>query len=307
MISCHFFDLQAIKYMIADCGSVCGTIMHYTVFKRNRQKHRGPWMTWGGKSEMKNEKSDNTADSAVKKSSAVNQVSLLQSLTLGDYNGSVSVRQVKEKGDIGIGTFDRMNGELIMLDGVVYRALAGGNVEAVSDEETVPFCDAAFFETDDTETAENIESFTLLLERLDEKVRRIGENRFYVIRIDGIFREMNVRSIYAQKKPYRPLVKVLETDQTFSDYKNTEGTVVGLYCPVYMKDLNAVGWHMHYISRDRTKGGHVLGLNIEHAEISWSYKNAFSMVLPDSEMFAGFDFSVDQSEDIRKAETNASD
>lgn len=42
-------------------------------------------------------------------------------------------------GDIGIGTFDKLNGELIMLDGVVYRAAGDGSVEVVSDEETVPF------------------------------------------------------------------------------------------------------------------------------------------------------------------------
>ena len=44
------------------------------------------------------------------------QVSLLQGLTLGDYNGSVSVKQLKQKGDTGIGTFEGVNGELIMVD-----------------------------------------------------------------------------------------------------------------------------------------------------------------------------------------------
>lgn len=63
----------------------------------------------------------------------------------------------------------------------------------------------------------------------------LGENKFYFIRIDGTFNEMNVRSEYAQEKPYKPLAEVLETDQTFFDYENIEGTVVGLYCPPYFQ------------------------------------------------------------------------
>ena len=67
------------------------------------------------------------------------QVSLLQGLTNGDYYGSVPVTELKQHGDTGIGTFNKLNGELIMLDGGVYRAAGDGSVEAVSDEETIPF------------------------------------------------------------------------------------------------------------------------------------------------------------------------
>lgn len=232
------------------------------------------------------------------------QVSLLQGLTFGDYNGSVSAKELKEKGDIGIGTFDKLNGELIMLDGKVYRAAGDGSVEEVSDEETMPFCDVTFFDTDETESLSDIESFNDLRERLDEKVNVLGKNRFYVIRIDGTFKEMNVRSEYAQEEPYKPLVEVLETDQTFFDYENIKGSVVGLYCPAYMEDLNAVGWHLHFISDDRTKGGHVLGMNIEEGELSWDYTDAFSMLLPEDGMFSDFDLTIDQSEDIKKVETD---
>ena len=67
------------------------------------------------------------------------QVSLLQSLAYGDYCGSVTVKELKQHGDVGIGTFHGLNGELILLDGTAYRAAGDGSVEAVSDEETIPF------------------------------------------------------------------------------------------------------------------------------------------------------------------------
>ena len=50
------------------------------------------------------------------------QVSLLQGLTLGDYYGSITVEELEKNGDTGIGTFNRLNGELIMIDGETYRA-----------------------------------------------------------------------------------------------------------------------------------------------------------------------------------------
>ena len=71
-----------------------------------------------------------------------------------------------------------------------------------------------------------------------------------------------------------------------------------------MNMLNAAGWHMHFISDDRAKGGHVLGLEIKSAQLEWDYTNGFQMQLPNSKSFAEFDLQVDQSEDIKKVETN---
>lgn len=230
------------------------------------------------------------------------QVSLLQGLTLGDYHGSVSVGTLKSKGDTGIGTFDRLNGELIMADGVVYRAAGDGRVSVVPDDETVPFANVTFFEADEKRSVKAVESFAALRSLLDERVRELGVNRFYMIRLDGLFREMQVRSERPQSEPYRPLATVMDTDQTLFEYKNIRGTVVGLYCPVYMDHLNAPGWHLHFISEDRTKGGHVLGLNIDEVELAWDYTGGFAMVLPENPMFKGFDFTVDQAKDIQKVE-----
>jgi acetolactate decarboxylase len=231
------------------------------------------------------------------------QVSLLQGLTLGDYYGSITVEELKQHGDVGIGTFDGLNGELIMVDGVVYRAAGDGSVTVVPDDETIPFSNVTFMDADVTKELVGISDYAALCDILNEIVEERGTNRFYMIRIDGTFEEMNVRSEYAQEEPYEPLVDVLERDQTFFDYTNVEGTLVGLYCPPYLSDLNAVGWHLHFVSKDKTQGGHVLGLRLEKATLTWDDTDAFRMVLPQNEMFAGFDLTVDQTEDIKKVET----
>lgn len=233
----------------------------------------------------------------------INQVSLLQGLTFGDYNGSVPVAQLKELGDTGIGTFDALNGELIMLDGIVYRAAYDGTIEIAADEEMIPFSNVTFFDIDENIQFSGIENINSLKDELDKKISQTGDNRFYIIKAEGNFNTMQVRSELPQMKPYKPLAVVLETDQTFFDYENIEGTVVGLYCPAFMNDLNAVGWHFHFISEDRQAGGHVLDLSAEDINISIDRSDYFAMVLPDNEMFNNFDLTIDQSEDIRKVET----
>ena len=224
-------------------------------------------------------------------------------LTFGDYNGSVKVGRLKQLGDTGIGTFDSLNGELIMLDGVVYRARYDGAIEVVDNEETVPFANVTFLDADKTFELNSLNNIGDLKTELNKKIKESGDNRFYVVRIDGTFDKIGYRSEYAQKKPYKPLAKVMETDQTFFENKNVKGTVVGLYCPEYMGDLNAVGWHFHFITADKKAGGHVFEVNAKNLTVTMDRTDNFFMILPDNEMFNSFDLTIDQSEDIKKVET----
>ena len=232
------------------------------------------------------------------------QVSLLQGLTLGDYYGSVTVKDLKEKGDTGIGTFEGVNGELIMLDGEVYRAKSDGSVEVAPDEETIPFSNVTFFDADTTEEISAVANINDLKAYLNGKVEEFGKNRFYMIRIDGTFKKVSARSELKQEEPYKTLAEALSTDQREFDFDDAKGTVVGLYCPEYMNDLNAVGWHFHFVSEDKQKGGHVLELDIDNAEVKWDNTDGFNMLLPETKMFPELDLTKDQSDDIKKVETN---
>jgi len=64
---------------------------------------------------------------------------------------------------------------------------------------------------------------------------------------------------------------------------------------------------LHFLSKDKTKGGHVLGLNIADAVLTWDDTDGFQMRLPQNETFDRFDLTVDQSEDIKRLETNKPD
>lgn len=247
--------------------------------------------------------SNNSANESNKyNTEAIHQVSLLQGLMLGDYYGSVTVKELKSMGNTGIGTFNSLNGELILIDGICYRANELLELEVVHDDETVPFADVTFLDNDLNYELNGLNSIEELKSTLDSKVKELGTNRFYMIRIDGLFDEIYFRSEKKQSLPYKPLNEVLKTNQTFKTMTNTNGSIVGLYTPNYMSDLNAVGWHFHFVTEDRKSGGHVLNADLGECNITWDYTDSFNMYLPDGEFFNSLDLTVDQDEAIKEVE-----
>ena len=232
------------------------------------------------------------------------QVALLQSLTQGYYDGIIKVSELKEHGDIGIGTFEGVNGEMIVLDGTVYQALGDGTVQVADDNETVPFSNVTFFDKDGSLELSEIGDINALKEKLNEVVEKNGRNLCYFVKVSGTFRQMNVRSEIKQEKPYKTLDKALETDQREFNYENITGTVVALCCPDYMNGLNTPGWHFHFISDDRTKGGHVLDLAFDKATAEYDATPEFDMCLTDNGDFQKMELSKDVSDAIKKVETN---
>ena len=243
-----------------------------------------------------------SVDAAGIKSDKLFQVALLQSLMQGEYDGVITVGELKHYGDTGIGTFQSVNGELIMLGGVVYRALWDGSVEVAPDDETVPFSNVTFFDADIKKENVNASSIKELKEILTSLTDRQGKNQFYMAKVKGLMPSVLVRSELAQEKPYKTLNAALETDQREFSYENINGTIVALYCPEYMDGLNTPGWHLHFISDDGKKGGHVLELSTKNCEIHLDIISEFAMVVPNRETFNAKDLAKDLKAEIKKVE-----
>ena len=237
----------------------------------------------------------------------VYQVALLQSLTQGHYDGIITVGELKMHGDTGIGTFEGVNGEMIVLDGVVYQAIYDGSVVAAPDSETIPFSNVTFFEPDIQVRLTDVPDMASLQEQLNRVVDEKGANLFYMVTITGEFPTIKVRSEYKQEKPYRELDVALAADQVECDYEHIRGSMVGLYCPSFMGGLNSVGWHFHFITEDRTRGGHVLQVSIGSAEASLDATPALTLALPEQDPdFQSMDLSRNMDDAIRRAETATS-
>ena len=233
---------------------------------------------------------------------SIAQVALLQSLAQGYFGGTITAGELRTLGDTGIGTFEGLNGEMIVLDGVVYQALGDGRVIVCPDETIIPFSNVTFFDNDISVKLSNISNKAALEKVLNQAVKKNGVNSFYMIKIHTTFPSILFRSEYGSKEPYPTLVEALKGKQTEFTEKNIKGTIVGLYCPSYMGELNSVGWHFHFISDDKKKGGHVLELSVKDGTVNMDQTDKFTMLLHDDKKFHNLNLAKDMSADIRSAE-----
>ena len=232
-------------------------------------------------------------------SSKVYQVSLLQALVSGYYDGIISVKKLKDLGDVGIGTFTGADGELIMLANKVYKAKIDGKIEIASNDELIPFCNATAFFVDDrlNVSCRNIIELKNILKEYKENFK----NLFMVIRINGLFKQITVRSLPKQTKPYKPLDYIVENEQKIYTYNNIKGTVIGFCAPEFIKDLNTIDFHMHFIDIDKSVGGHILDLAFDNIDIDISLKNEFGLILSKDDAYINSDFKA-SNDKIKKVE-----
>ena len=228
------------------------------------------------------------------------QVSTIDALMQGVLDGVQPVSELKKHGDFGIGTFDALDGEMIVLDGKVYQVKADGKVYAVLDNATTPHATVTHFNSDFSVTTGrpmNFSEFTT-----DMSGRLPSQNMIYAVRMHGTFPRMKVRAIPAQQKPYPTLTDAAKSQSVFT-YKDITGTVIGFYTPVFFKGLNAAGYHLHFLSDDRLTGGHILDFTVpSNAKVEYDITPAFAMPLPTSGAFTGVDLSQDLSKELAKVE-----
>ena len=189
-----------------------------------------------------------------------------------------------------------------MLDGVIYRALWDGSVEVVPDSETIPFANVTFFDSDIKQENINADSSEALKKLMTDLAVKNGRNQFYMAKVTGLMSSILVRSELPQKEPYKTLDEALKTDQREFTYKDINGTVVALYCPDYMDGLNTPGWHLHFISNDGRKGGHVLNLFVKDCLLEMDVISEFSMIVPNRQSFNEKNLSINMKEAIQEVE-----
>lgn len=197
----------------------------------------------------------------------------------GAYSGSLTIEELLKYGDFGIGTFDGIDGEMVILDSKIYKIDYFGNSYLQSIKESTPFATITTFEKE----YQKFDNFTF--ENLLEKVQDyLNQNYFYAIKISGNFQKMNTRSPKKQEKPYPPLLEVLENQNIFH-YENTQGTIVGFFSPYYAQGLVVGGFHLHYISNDLKAGGHIFDFEILNGLVEISKPLNYSLKLPENDEY----------------------
>lgn len=230
------------------------------------------------------------------------QTSTIGALMTGVFDGTMSFKDLRSHGDFGVGTFNRLDGEMVELDGQFYQVKSDGSAYPVDGSMKTPFAEVTFFKPDETASLNSTYNLTQLQSYLDGRLPT--KNLFYAIRIDGTFDYIKTRAPLAQDKPYPTLTEALKSQKIFQ-FQNVTGTVVGVWCPSYAKEINVAGYHMHFITADRSKGGHLLDLTLsKNATVQIDDLSGLQMALPLEEEFYQADLSGDQQAALKKAESN---
>jgi acetolactate decarboxylase len=228
------------------------------------------------------------------------QVSTLQALMLGLYDGETTVAQLRRRGNHGIGTFNALDGEMVILDKMVYRIGADGKVTAVLPETKTPFACVTFFEPDLKFPLSGGRDFDQLKNALDAWLPTT--NLPYAVHITGTFRYVKTRSVPKQSNPYPPLAEVAKTQPTF-EFQNVEGVMIGFRLPEYFAGINMAGYHLHFLTGDRKGGGHVLEFTARDAVVEVDDCRELLLLLPDAKTFTGLDLTKVNEKDIHAVES----
>ncbi|HEY3277167.1 MAG TPA: acetolactate decarboxylase [Syntrophorhabdaceae bacterium] len=222
----------------------------------------------------------------------------INALVEGFYVENTTIAEIKGQGDFGLGTFNYLDGEMVLLDGEVYQIRSDGMVYTVGEEEKSPFACVTFFTPDtfdDLDGHFNFPDINAFLDRLIPSV-----NMLYAIRIDGEFRHVKTRAA-PKSKNYLPLVEATKNQAIF-EFEHVKGSLAGFYTPPYMEHLNAPGYHLHFLTEDRRHGGHLIGCDLEKAHIGIQHVPELRLSLPVTLDFLTADLSRDTRADLDKAE-----
>jgi len=226
------------------------------------------------------------------------QVSTSGAIVQGLYQGCVSVADLRRHGDLGIGTFEDLDGEMILIDGRCFQARADGTVVEAPDDALTPFASVVNFAPDSTADVTDVTSYEDLTARVDGL--RASQNGIVSLRITGRFPSMHVRAACRTESGV-DLVQAT-ANQSLFEYQDVSGTLVGFWSPEYTQSIAIAGYHMHFISDDRTMGGHVLDLTAPALFVEINDVNDVHLAIPETAAFLEADLNRDNSAALDIAE-----
>jgi len=230
----------------------------------------------------------------------ITQVSTIAAILAGAYDGTMICKELISYGDFGIGTFNGLDGEMVLLNGNLLQIRADGKVHTPALNVTTPFASVVKFNADLRINMNHGVDFPGLEKSVNEAVD--NSNIFCAVKVKGHFTNIKTRSVPAQTKPYPPLTEVT-VNQPIVNLENITGTLVGFRIPDYVKGIGVPGYHLHFISDDLKSGGHVLEFVLAKGIAEIDICNRFLLILPEAESdFSRIDLGQDRSKELDKAE-----
>ena len=226
------------------------------------------------------------------------QVSSTGALVEGVSTGAVTVAELAEHGDFGLGTFSHFDGEMVVLDGRFYQVQGENAVAEAPGDALVPFAVVTHFEPDFKKTIERFDSFDDLSDRINGL--RASENLMYAVRIRGTLDHVKARA--ACKIRGRATLAEIGRTQAEFEFDDMPCTIVGFWMPDYTRAVNVTGWHLHFLSDDGLHGGHILNCSGGPLVAELEHMSDFRMAIPETAEFLKADLTHDPTAVIEDVE-----
>lgn len=226
------------------------------------------------------------------------QFSTATALVEGIYQGAVRVGDLREHGDLGLGTFEELDGEMVIVDGHFFQVRGDGSVREVEDSVLSPFAVITRFASEPPVTLDRCPEMGKLTAGFD--TLRNSDNVFFALRVDGQFDYVHTRAMCRTKEGV-PLVQAAALQPEF-EFHDVKGTMVGFWTPEYAKTFNVPGYHLHFLSDDHTRGGHVLQCRGSNLRLQIQLEGDYHIALPETIDFLRADLRRDPAADLAQAE-----
>ena len=232
--------------------------------------------------------------------SEIYQTSTMGALLDGVYDGDVTIAELLRHGDFGLGTFNRLDGEMLVLDGVCYQLRADGSASIADPNELTPFAAVTWFHPDRTIAVPALRDREDVAALIDRSLP--SKNLIYAIRMTGQFGMIRTRTVIQQHRPYPGLVEATGRQQEKA-FTNATGTLAGFRMPDYEQGISVAGYHLHYIDYPRRHGGHVLDYRVSKATVEISTCSDLHLSLPRTREFLRAELNhTDLDYQIRRSE-----
>ncbi|WP_066529928.1 acetolactate decarboxylase [Corynebacterium bouchesdurhonense] len=216
------------------------------------------------------------------------QNSLMTALLDGIYDGELTISDILSKGNFGLGTFDALDGEMLILDGVCHQLTSDGKARVADLEQRTPFTVVTNFVPRirvDAPRGMRRGELSTFIDELEP-----SGNYFYAVKITGTFSHVVTRTVSKQEKPYPPMSQAVGDDAEHH-FEGVRGVIGGFRTPAYAKGIGVPGCHVHFIDEERSSGGHVLDYTVDEAVIELCPGTDMELHLPVTADFQAGDLS----------------
>jgi acetolactate decarboxylase len=230
------------------------------------------------------------------------QRSTIGALLAGIFDGDETVGELLKRGDFGLGTFNALDGEMVVVDGTCYHVRSDGSAVLADPANHTPFAAVTRFTAEHRFSIDEPTSRAVLSHRIDRAGR--SANMTIAVRITGRFARMKTRTVSAQTKPY-PSLEEASRNESEIESLDVDGTLVGFRTPEFEHSIGVAGYHLHFLDSTRTRGGHMLDFTVAHGEVELMELTEIHLSLPTSGAFLTADLDPeDGAAQIRHAEGN---